>query len=396
MAIAAYIKTIMEQSSWIRRMFETGNELKAKYGPENVYDFSLGNPDIPPPDSFNTLLRDISERHIGGKHGYMSNAGYPEVRRKIAAYLSAEQKAEFREEHVVMTAGAGAAMNIALKTLLNAGDEVIVSTPCFMEYAFYTMNHGGTLKFVPALADFDLDVPAIEKAVNSKTAAVIINSPNNPSGRVYPLETLRRLAESLEKSSSRTGRTIYLLSDEPYRKIVYPGVSVPAPCSLYPHTLLASSYSKDLSIPGERIGYLAVNPECSDTSSVINGAVLCNRILGFVNAPALMQRIVGEIPGESIDVSIYTKRMQMFYSALTEIGYDVRKPDGTFYLFPKALKGDDLMTVDLLREENILTVPGRGFGTPGYFRIAFCVGEKTIEGSLPGFERVFRKAGSTV
>lgn len=381
----------MERSSWIRKMFESGAQLKAVHGKENVFDFSIGNPNVPPPDLFQEALEEVVRLREPNKHGYMPNAGYPEVRAEVARYVGEEQGVALAPENVLMTCGAAGAFNVALKTVLNPGDSVIVASPFFVEYQFYVDNHGGTLRTVPCRADFDLDVEAIGKSIDTTTAAVIINSPNNPTGKVYPRSTLRELASMLEERGGRIGRPIYLLSDEPYRKIVYEGVEVPSVFTEYKNSMVASSYSKELSLPGERIGWLIINPDADDAVNLINGAVLCNRILGYVNAPALMQRAVGRLQGAHVDVAVYKKKRDALCKGLSEIGYRFHEPEGTFYLFPKAPGGDDLRAVNVLTEELILTVPGRGFGSPGYFRISFCVDDAVIEGAMPGFERAFQK-----
>ncbi len=391
MAISTRINEMMNSSSFIRRMFETGAELKKKYGKENVFDFSLGNPDILPPDKFNrTLVEKASDTTM---HAYMPNAGYPYVREKVAVFASKEQETDLSGGNIVMTTGAGGALNTVLKTVINPGDNVIASTPCFMEYRFYCDNHGGKLRLVEGTEDFNLDIGRIEAAIDGKTAAVIINSPNNPSGRIYPEETIRELGRMLERKSMETGRAIYLISDEPYRKIVYSGFTVPPVMKHYKNTVICTSYSKDLSIPGERIGWLAVHPLADDYENLINGIILCNRILGYVNAPALMQRTIAELQGVSVDIGLYEKRRDLLVSGLEKLGYSFRIPEGTFYLLVKAPGGDDLKITEILLEEKILVVPGRGFGIPGYFRIAFCVDEDVITGSMKGFENAAEKAG---
>jgi aspartate aminotransferase len=368
-----------------------GSILKKEYGEDQVFDFSLGNPDLEPPAAFSEALRSLADDPFPGMHGYMANAGFGETRDAVASFLSSEQGIPIAGKNIIMTCGAGGALNIALKAVLNPGDTVLAQAPCFMEYKFYTDNHGGLFEMLPPRPDLDLDIAAIEKAIHRKTAAVIINSPNNPSGKVYPENTIRELSAMLERKNREIGRTVYLICDEPYRKIVYDGVQVPSVLRLYRNTLVATSYSKDLSVPGERIGWLAVHPEADDAENIVNGAILCNRILGYVNAPALMQRIVGKIPGVSVDISRYQSRRDMIMKGLGDIGYEFVKPEGTFYLFPKAPGGDDLALVNALKDERILTVPGRGFGAPGYFRIVFCVPERSIAGSLPGFRRVYEK-----
>jgi aspartate aminotransferase len=387
-AISSKVRASMESSSWIRRMFEAGTALRAEHGADAVCDFSLGNPDVEPPREFQKALEEIVASRIVRKHGYMPNAGYPEVRAKVAEQVGREQGVPLAGESVVMSCGASGAMNAALKTILDPGDEVIASIPCFMEYNAYVDNHGGKLLLAPSLPDFDLDVAAVESLIGPRTAAIIINSPHNPTGRIYPEKTLRSLSAMLMAAARRTGRPIYLLSDEPYRKLAYDGARVPGVMALYPHTLVLSSYSKDLSLPGERIGFVAVSPEADDARPLVDGIILCTRILGYVNAPGLMQRVVSRIQGVSVDVEIYRRKRDLFCSALSSMGYRFTVPQGAFYIFPKAPGGDDLAFVQALQKELILVVPGRGFSLPGYFRIAYCVDTRVIERSLDGFRRV--------
>ncbi len=381
----------MGQASWIRRMFEVGARLAAEHGPGVVCDFSLGNPNLAPPALFERELRRVVQEPLEGKHGYMPNAGYPWVREKIAARVTAEQGVPVDAGRVLMTCGAAGAMNVALKTILNPGDTVLASTPCFMEYRFYVDNHGGTLELVPGRPDFDLDVAALDAKITPRTAAVILNSPNNPSGRIYPEATLRDLGRMLADASRRVGRAIYLLADEPYRKIVYDGAEVPGVMAAYRNSIVCTSYSKDVSIPGERIGWMAVHPEADGVSELIDGFALCNRILGYVNAPALMQRVVAGLGDAAVDARVYQRKRDRLCDALERIGYQLIRPQGTFYLFPKAPGGDDLAAVEALQKELVLTVPGRGFGAPGWFRIAFCADDAAIERSIPGFERAFAR-----
>lgn len=391
MAVSAKIKKMMEDSSWIRKMFETGAELKARHGADKVFDFSIGNPNLEPPSRFaDTVISKIRET-APGKHGYMPNAGYPAVREKVAAYVSEEQGSAIAGSHVLMTCGAGGAMNVVLKALLNPGDSVIVSAPYFVEYGSYVDNHGGRLKVVPSKDNFDIDPQAIGAAVDESTAAVIINSPNNPTGRIYPAALLRELGQVLRRRSREVGRPVYLLSDEPYRKIAFDGLPVPPVFPAYENSLILTSYSKDLSIPGERIGWLALNPLAADARELLDGMTLANRILGFVNAPGLMQRVVGDLQGVSADIALYERKRNLFCDGLAAIGYNFIRPQGTFYIFPKAPGGDDAAFVRLLQEELILAVPGRGFGAPGYFRLSFCVSDRTITDSLAGFRRVWER-----
>lgn len=390
MSVSDKIKEMMGRSSWIRRMFEEGNRLKALYGEDNVCDFSLGNPVIDPPFDFTSTLLSIVKEKIPQKHSYMPNAGYPEVRSAIASYLSEEQNADVTGKHVVITCGAGGGLNVVLKTIINPDDTVVVSVPYFVEYATYVDNHGGRLETVPCMENFDPDMEALSKTITKKTAAVIINSPNNPSGHIYSEDVLKELSRVLEQKSIENGRTIYLISDEPYRKIVFDGKTVPSVFQAYRDSIIVSSYSKDLSIPGERIGWAAVNPMARDAGEIVDGMILANRILGFVNAPALMQRVIQHLQGKSIDVSLYQRKRDLLCGGLEKLGYAFKKPEGAFYLFPGAPGGDDLKFVEALQKELILTVPGRGFGLPGYFRIAFCVDDTVIIRSMDGFAQAIK------
>ena len=390
MAVSQRVLKSMESSSWIRKMFETGGLLKAQYGEDNVYDFSLGNPNTEPPEEFTKTLKEYVNTEGKGMHAYMPNAGYPDVRSKVADYIKKTENVDVTSTCIVMTCGAAGAMNAVLKTILNPGDKVITSTPFFAEYTAYADNHFGELVTVPGKKDFDLDIEAIADAIDEKTAAVIINSPNNPSGRIFPESTIKALAEMLEKKKEETGRTVYLLSDEPYKKITYDGVEVPSVIANYKNTIILTSYSKDLSLPGERIGWLAVHPEADDFDNLMNGIIMCNRILGYVNAPAIMQKVVAELQGVSVDIDFYRKKRDRLCEILTEAGFKFIKPEGTFYLFPEAPGGDDLKAVAALQEERILTVPGRGFGSPGYFRISYCVADSVIEGSAQGFKKAYK------
>ncbi len=391
MTIAGNIETVLQKSSWIRKMFEEGGRLKALHGAENVFDFSLGNPNLPPPRQFNAALRDAVDSCGLGSHCYMPNAGYPMVCESIAKYLSKEQQVPLTDKEVIMTCGAAGGLNVVLKTILDPGDEILTPVPCFVEYGFYAANHGGVLKTVPTHSDFTLDIDAIEKAITPKTKGMIVNSPNNPTGQVYSAKSLEQLGVLLAEKSRQTGRTLYLISDEPYRKIIFDGKTVPSILKAYPETMVVSSYSKDLSIPGERLGYIAVNPNATFRDQLLAGMALSNRILGFVNAPALMQRVVACLQGESVDIGAYARKRDLLCDGLAACGYTFVKPAGAFYLFPETPVGDDVGFVQALQEEMILTVPGSGFKCPGHFRIAFCVEDETIVGSMPGFRRVMEK-----
>jgi len=374
----------MEESSWIRRMFEEGCELKAQCGPENVFDFSLGNPCLEPPPKFQEALEAVVHERFPGKHAYMPNAGLMETRAVVAEYLTSEHDIAFGPEHILMTCGAGGALNVILKALLEPGDEVIILSPFFPEYRFYADNHGGTAVAVKSRKDFSLDLAALEERIGKRAKVVLLNSPNNPTGKVYDADSLAALGELLRAKEGRFGREIYLISDEPYAKLIYDGARVPSIFAAHPHTILATSHSKDLSLPGERIGYLAIHPNAPHARELANAMTFASRILGFVNAPALMQRVVAHLQGVSIDVGWYQRKRDRLCQALSEMGYSLVKPEGAFYLFPQS-PIDDLEFVRELQKSSILTVPGRGFGAPGHFRIAFCVDDCVIENSLPGF-----------
>ena len=385
------IQAAVKKASWIRKMFEEGAKRKAQFGDENVFDFSIGSPNLEPPVEFKQTLKDLVNDPSPGQHAYMPNAGYEDTRQAVAHYLSQTNRHKFGSNDIVMTVGAGGALNVILKTILNPGEEVIIPAPYFVEYNFYLDNHQGVSKVVGTKPDFSLDLDAIEKAISEKTRAVLINSPNNPTGKVYSAQELQDLGKLLKGYSQKKGDLIYLVSDEPYRKIVYNGIMVPSIFDAYEESFVGTSFSKDLSLPGERIGYAAANPDISEKDAIVDGLIFCNRVLGYVNAPALMQRAVSGLLNISVDVSIYEKKRNMLYDGLTSFGYECHKPEGAFYLFPKTPIEDDVAFVAALQEENILTVPGSGFGGPGYFRIAYCVSDRTIEKSLPRFEKVIQR-----
>jgi aspartate aminotransferase len=391
MPISTKIKDYMERASWIRKMFEQGIELKNKLGPDKVFDFSLGNPNLEPPDEVHKAILDIMADKRPGKHAYMPNAGLKETRESVAAFLSKEHGLALSGEQVIMTCGAGGGLNVALKTVLDPGDEVLVLSPYFVEYFFYIDNHNGNGKLVKTKEDFTLDIKAIEAAITSKTKAMIINSPNNPSGRIYDETSLRNLGKLFETIKQKNNQTIYLLADEPYSKIIYDETRVPSVFQVYANSMIITSYSKDLSLPGERIGYVAVNPRMENWKQMVDGLTFCNRILGFVNAPALMQHIISKLQGVQVDVSEYQRKRDNLCRGLAEAGYSFIKPEGAFYLFPKSPIPDDVLFVNTLLQENILAVPGMGFGTPGYFRLAYCVEDRVIQGSMEGFRRAIRK-----
>jgi aspartate aminotransferase len=392
MAVAKKMRDFVGSGSMIRKMFEEGARLKKIHGPDKVFDFSLGNPNLPPPEALKARLRAVVDADAPDLHAYMPNAGLPETRDAIAARTSADQGVPLDGSHIVVTCGAAGALNIIFKALLDPGDEVLVSSPYFVEYGFIADNHGGVLKAVPSSPDFSLDVPALEAAMGPRTKIVLVNTPNNPTGRIYSAESLASLALAMERKGIEHGRSIYLVSDEPYRKIVYGGEKVPSPLASYANSIVATSYSKDLSLPGERIGFVAVNPAADDLQLLMGALALANRILGYVNAPSLMQRVIAGVGDACVDVSVYQRKRDRLAAGLRAAGYDFTLPAGAFYFFPKSPLPDEARFVDLLKEENILVVPGSGFGAPGYFRIAYCVDDRTIEGAMPGFERAMRKA----
>jgi aspartate aminotransferase len=391
MSVAKKIADASCRSSWIREMFEEGARLGQIHGCDNVFDFSIGNPNLEPPEEFQRVLEELIADRTPGRHSYMSNAGYLETRAAVAEYLSADQGVAVCAEHVVMTCGAGGALNVILKAILDPGDEVIVPKPYFVEYTFYADNHGGVLKPVSSRPDFDLDIDEIEAAIGTWTRAVLVNSPHNPTGRVYPAESLAALGDLLRRKSAELGRVIYLISDEPYRRIVFDGIRVPAVMQAYENTMIGSSYSKELSLPGERIGYAAANPAIPGISALMEGLVMANRILGFVNAPALMQRAVARLQGVSVDVSPYQRNRDVLWDALTAAGFEVFKPQGAFYLFPRAPIDDDVAFCRELQEHLVLVVPGSGFGLGGHFRMAYCVAPQVVDGALPAFRKIGAK-----
>jgi len=392
MSISDKMRAFAETSSWIRKMFEEGTRMKAQYGAENVFDFSLGNPDVPPPPEFTTIIKEIAADESPGVHAYMPNGGYPWVREILAARISAEQGVAVAAGDMLMTCGAAGAINIVLKSLLNPGDEVILLAPYFVEYNFYVDNHGGVSKVVATDQEFNIDLAAIKAVITAKTKAILINSPNNPTGQIYPQESLNALGKLLDAAGNRLGTTIYLIADEPYRKIVFDNHEVGSTFLATRNSIVLSSYSKELSLPGERIGYLAVHPEIEYKAALLGALTLANRILGFVNAPALMQRTVARLQDVSIDNSIYARRRELFCRILTEAGYEFMPPKGAFYIFPKSPIADDVAFCAILQEHKILAVPGCGFGAPGYFRLAFCISDDVIKRSAEPFQKAMAQA----
>ena len=387
MGISIKISKFMEDGSWIRNMFEEGVTLKNEYGEDNVFDLSLGNPIVEPPEEFSRQLRRLADSDALGTHRYMPNAGYTDTRSAIACQLGLETGFEFTEDHVLMTCGAGGALNVVMKTLLDPGDEVVLFAPYFVEYLFYADNHGGVCRIVPPDPDFLPDFDILENVISPRTRVVLINTPNNPTGVVYDNEILTKLGEILQRKENEFGIEISLVSDEPYRKILFDCLEYPQVFRYHSRSIVATSHSKDLAVPGERIGFVAVNPSYSNVGELMDGMVFCNRTLGFVNAPALMQRIVEHLQAVTIDVSIYEAKRDFMYGNLTDIGYTVVRPQGAFYMFPRAPIDDDVAFVAELSKHRVLVVPGRGFGVSGHFRIAYCVDDRTLERSLEGFRK---------
>ncbi len=391
MSISDKVHGNLAKSSWIRRMFEEGNALKQRYGEESVFDLTLGNPVIEPPDEFKRELKRLVDNPIPGMHRYMANAGYPETRAAVAAQLSLETGINFTMNDIVMTCGAAGALNVVLKTILNEGDEVIIFAPYFVEYLSYIDNHGGVARIVPADEQFIPGLDALEAAIGAKTKAIIINSPNNPTGVVYSQDFIHLLGELLFRKEAQYGTEIYLISDEAYRKLIYDGLKYPTVWQHYPQSIVLTSHSKDLSLPGERIGYIAVHPDCSQRKELVDGLIFCNRTLGYVNAPALMQHIVRHLQGVPVSVAEYQHKRDFLYGRLIKMGYSMVKPQGAFYMFPKSPLEDDVAFVRELQQWQVLTVPGSGFGSPGYFRISYCVDDRTLEGCLAGFRNAAQK-----
>lgn len=393
--VTDYFVQAAAKGGFIRKMFEKGLELKAQYGEDAVCDFSLGNPDVPPPEAVREVLHEIADNAIRPLGlGYCPNAGIPAVRESIAEYLSKQQEMKLAGKDVVMTVGAASALVDFFRATVEPGDEIIVPSPYFVEYGNYCGHFGGVLKPVDTNEDFSLDVKAIEAAVTPKTRAIIVNSPNNPTGAVYSkaeLESLAALIDRVngERENVSGSRALFLLSDEPYRIFAYDGVEVPAVLPMTKYAIVLGSFSKTLSMAGERVGYLVVNPELSsqDGGTLMTTLILVNRTLGYVNAPVIGQKLAAVICNETVDLEIYARRRALMAKVLTDAGVEFTMPKGAFYFFPKAPGGDDAKFVDALLEEKILAVPGRGFGRPGYIRLSCSVDEKIITRSAEGFKR---------
>jgi aspartate aminotransferase len=394
MPVSARVQKGMELGSWIRRMFEEGIAMKKQFGEENIYDLSLGNPVMEPPPEFKRELKRLANHPYKGMHGYMVNAGYPETRAAVATQLKKETGLDLTEKDIVMSVGAAGAINVALKTILDPGDEVIVFIPWFVDYFNYIQNHDGVVKPLPTDENFMPRLDVLEKNIGPRTKAVLINSPNNPTGVVYSTDVLVKICDILRKKEKEFGTPIFLINDEPYKKIIYDGLKYPSPLSFHRHSIIATSHSKDLSIAGERIGYVALHPDATDHDDMIKGFIFCTRVLGFINAPAFMQNVVRKLQGVTIPVSEYQLHRDFIYGNLVRFGYTVNKPQGAFYIFPRCPIEDDVAFVrELQHEYHVLTVPGVAFGVRGYFRMAYCVDVDLLEKSMPGLEKIAKKYG---
>lgn len=388
MSIARSVAEQLERASWIRRMFEEGARLKAERGADKVFDFTLGNPDADPPAEVLAVLARLAAEHPPHIHAYMPNPGFPAARLAVARHLTAKTGLPFTQDHILMTVGSAGACNTFLRSVLDPGDEVIVLAPWFSEYPFYIQNHSGRMVVVETDDQFLPDPARIAAAITPRTKAILLNTPNNPTGRVYPADLLREI-DALLRSLDHP---VTVVSDEPYTSIVFDGRIHPQVVTIIERTVVANSWSKSFAIPGERIGYLAISPRLPEAGALFNACAFSNRVLGFVNAPALWQRVITETIGVQPDISRYQRRRDLMCTALSRLGYEFIQPEGTFYLFPKSPLPDDVAFIRLLLEDGVLAVPGSGFGRPGYFRLSLTVPESVIEGSIPGFARALDRA----
>ncbi len=393
--ISEKMKGYVANSSVIRAMFEEGKRLADLYGADHVYDFSLGNPNVPAPEGVKKAVAELLEEEDPvALHGYMSNAGYEDVREAIARSLNEKFGTKFGQKNILMTVGAAGGLNVILKTLLNPGDEVLTFAPFFGEYRSYVSNYDGVLVVVsPNTETFQPNLEEFEEKLTARTKAVIVNSPNNPTGVIYSEETIVKLAGILRKKQKEFGTDIYLISDEPYRELAYDGAEVPYLTKYYDNTIVGYSYSKSLSLPGERIGYLVMPDELSDAADVIAAAAVANRILGFVKAPSLIQKVVAKCLDARTDVAYYDRNREALYGGLKKLGFSCIKPEGAFYLFVKSPVEDEKVFCDAAKKHNILIVPGTTFACPGFVRIAYCVSYETIQNAMPGFEALAKEFG---
>lgn len=392
--ISKKMENMVANSSAIRAMFEEGNRLAKIYGPENVFDFSLGNPNVPAPDAVKRAIKELlDEEDPVVLHGYTnSNAGYEDVREAVADSLNERFDTHFSARNITMTVGAAGGLNVILKSLINPEDEVIAFAPYFGEYRSYTNNYDGVLvEISPNTVDFQPKLDEFEQKITAKTKAVIVNTPNNPTGVVYSEETIQKMASIMEAKQKEYGTDIYLISDEPYRELAYDGVEVPYLTKYYANTIVGYSYSKSLSLPGERIGYLVIPDEAADSEKLIGAANVATRILGFVNAPTLQQKVVKACLNEKTDISYYNRNREALYNGLKELGFDCIKPEGAFYLFVKSPIADEKEFCNEAKKHNILIVPGTSFACPGYVRMAYCVSYETIVNSLPKFAELAKQ-----
>lgn len=388
--VSEKMKSFVNGSSAIRAMFTEGKRLASIYGAENVYDYSLGNPSVIPPDSVKkSIIEILNTKDPNYIHGYPDNSGFEEVREYVAQQTNKEFGTDFTYKNVVMTTGAAAALNIIFKTILNPGDEVIVFAPFFGEYRNYVSNYDGKLVVVPTNKEnFQIDIDSLEKNITPRTKAIIINSPNNPTGVIYTEETILKLSDTLYKKQEEFGTEIFLLSDEPYRRLVYDDANIPFITKYYDNSFVSYSFSKALSLPGERIGYVIANTNMSDFEDTMTALNVANRIMGFVNAPSLFQLVLPYVMNEQVDVNIYKKNRDKLYEILTSCGFECPTPEGAFYMFPKSLIEDDVEFCEKAKEYNLLLVPGSAFGCPGYIRLAYCVNYETIVNSEKAFKKL--------
>jgi aspartate aminotransferase len=377
LSISQKMREQMQRSSWIRKMFEEAEQLKRERGSGAVFDLSLGNPIQEPPTRFLESLRSAAGASDAGTHRYMNNAGYPEARASVAEMVSREQGLRVTESHVIMSCGAAGALNVVLKALLDPGDEVVVLAPFFVEYLFYVDNHHGTARVAETAADFQPDPARLAGAVTPKTKAVIINSPNNPTGVTYSAKTMKQLAEALSQQAARLGREIYLISDEVYRHITYDDAPLPAVFADYPNSIIVNSFSKDLGLAGERVGYIAISPRIADAEALFSACTTATRVLGFVNAPAMMQRSIRTCLDARVDMDLYRRNRDVLCEGLSRGGFHVVQPTGAFYIFPRCPQGDDIACCAALRDRGVIVVPGSGFGRPGHIRLAYSVDHQT-------------------